>query len=375
MKPLLISLHKYIGLFLGLLLSITGISGSLVVFDRELDEMLAPETADFEPAANLASFDLAFENAIAAVNNGTMPTRIMLGRSPAAPHIIRFPTPPGAPGPIEVSIDPGTSEVTAVRTWGEYPVTWFYHLHLSFLGGVMGEYLVGIMGFCMLFFCISGVIIWWPKMGRWRRAFTIKRDGGAFRFNFDLHKTVGIYFLPLFIMLAFTGIEIVWHEPVEKLVSVFLPVTELPDPVSRSNTGTRVSADEVAATARSIFPDSAIARIYMPGDTDDPFEVTFRHQEEPWAEYSVSSVHIDQYSGEVLSVWDGRDMPAGNKFLDWLFPLHNGDALGLIGRWLVFVSGLLPAVLFGTGVYMWWRKRKPADRSYSVLPDKATEAQ
>lgn len=359
MRSLLTLLHKYIGLFLGLLLSITGISGSLVVFDRELDEMLAPETADFEPAASIASVQMALDNATAAVNNGTTPTRIMLGRDSAAPHIVRFPTPAGAPGPIEVSINPGTSEVTAVRTWGEYPVTWFYHLHLSFLGGAMGEILVGIMGICMLFFCVSGIIIWWPKKGRWRRAFTIKRDAGAFRFNLDLHKTVGIYFLPVFLMLALTGIEIVWHEPVEKLVALFLPVTEQSEPVAPSNSGTPISADVVAETAAAVFPGSSIARIYVPQNAQTPYEVTFRHPEEPWAEYAVSSVHIDQFSAEILSVWDGRNAPAGNKFLDWLFPLHNGDALGLIGRWLIFISGLLPALLFGTGVYMWWRKRRP----------------
>ncbi len=364
MRAIMILLHKYIGLFLGLLLSITGISGSLVVFDRELDEFLAPETANFARAESLASIELALDNAAAAVDNGSSPTRIMLGRDLAAPHIVRFPAPADSPGPIEVSIDPGTAQALAVRTWGEYPVTWFYHLHLSFFGGVVGEYLVGIMGFCMLFFSVSGIVIWWPKKGRWRRALTIKRNAGAFRFNFDLHKTVGVYFTPLFLMLALTGMEIVWHEPAEKLVSAFLPVTEIAEPASLERNVPRVSADLVAASAQEIFPDSAIMRIYMPDTADATFSVTFKHPEEPWAEYARSSVTVDQYSGEVLSVWDGRKAPAGNVFLDWLFPLHNGDALGLIGRWLVFISGLLPALLFGTGLYMWWRKRKPEKQQH-----------
>jgi len=359
MRATLLLLHKYTGLFLGLLLSITGISGSLIVFDRELDEMLAPETANFEPAQSLASIQLALDNATAAVDNGSSPTRIMLGRDLQAPHIVRFPAPEGSPGPIEASIDPGTAQVLAVRTWGEYPVTWFYHLHLSFLAGPVGEIVVGIMGFCMLFFTISGIVIWWPKNGRWRRALTIKRHAGAFRLNFDLHKTVGVYFTPLFVMLALTGMEIVWHDPAEKLVSAFLPVTEADDVRSQASGITPVSADQVATSAQAIFPDSAIMRIYLPNADDAAFDVTFKHPEEPWKEYARSAVQIDQYSGEVLSVWDGREAPAGNVFLDWLFPLHNGDALGQIGRWLVFISGLLPALLFGTGLYMWWRKRRP----------------
>lgn len=359
MRPLLILLHKYAGLLLGVLLSITGLSGSLLVFDRELDETLTPATADFEPVTSLASFDLALDNAREAVNNGTEPTRLMLGRHNAAPHIVRFPTPEGAVGPIEVSIDPGTAEVLAVRHWGEYPVTWIYYLHLAFLAGDRGEILVGIMGFLMLFFCLSGVVIWWPRRGQWRRALTIRRDAGAFRFNYDLHKTIGIYLLPVFMLLAITGIEIVWHQPFEKVVAAILPVDAEPDP--RSTPGeTKIGMDQAAASARAVFPDSRMARLYVPANDTAPWRVTFMHPEQWWNEYGASTVYLDQYNGEVLDVVDSRELSAGSTLLTWMFPLHNGDALGIIGRLVVFVAGLLPAVLFGTGVYMWWKKRRPS---------------
>lgn len=45
------------------------------------------------------------------------------------------------------------------------------------------------------------------------------------------------------------------------------------------------------------------------------------------------------------------------KFLAWLFPLHNGEAFGLTGRWLLCVSGFIPTVLFATAIRMWWLKR------------------
>ncbi|MFC6978354.1 PepSY domain-containing protein [Microbulbifer taiwanensis] len=69
-------------------------------------------------------------------------------------------------------------------------------------------------------------------------------------------------------------------------------------------------------------------------------------------------MRLDQYSGEILMVHDITETAAGNQFLTWQFPLHNGDALGLIGRWLVLISGLAPALLFGTGFYLWWKKRR-----------------
>ena len=368
MRGLLVFLHKYVGLILGVLLSITGLSGSLIVFDRELDEFLDPATADFAPAATLAPFDVAVANATAAVNNGTAPTRLMVGRHAGAPHIVRFPTPPGAIGPIEVSVDPGSGEALKVRHWGEYPVTWIYRLHLNFLGGERGEILVGIMGFCFLFFCLSGVIIWWPRTGKWRRALTIRRRTDSFRLNYDLHKVFGLYFLPVFIVLSITGIEIVWHEPFERVVAAVLPVQEEPDPVSAPSTGSEpLTMDQVAARARAVFPDSRISRLYRPSAPEGAWEVTFIHPGENWREYGASSVYIDQYSGEVLEVWDARELSAGSTLLTWMFPLHNGDALGLAGRIVVFIAGLLPAVLFGTGVTMWWLKRRRRQREARLV--------
>lgn len=361
MQFLLIQLHKYTGLIVGLLLSVTGISGSLLVFDRELDELLTPETSNFEAVTDLASFDLALRNASEAVNNGTYPTRLMVGRDDSAPHIVRFPTPPDAAGPIEVSIHPGTAEVLAVRGWGEYPVTWIYHFHLAYLAGSIGELLVGIIGICLLFFCISGVIIWWPRNGNWKRAFSIRRNSGAFRFNFDLHKTIGVYLLPVFLLLALTGIEIVWHERVEKIVAAILPVNHTPSLLSSlivDSTNHAVNADSVVRTSQNVFPDGRVNRIYLPNSSEASWRVTFIQPTETWREYGPSSVYVDQYTGEVLAVLDSQDQPSGSTLLQWSFPLHNGDALGLIGRILLFFAGLMPAVLFGTGVYMWMKKRK-----------------
>ena len=363
MRKLLIQLHKYCGLLLGLLLSITALSGSLLVFDRELDELLTPATVDFEPISGNASFELALANATREVANGTAPTRLMRGRHAGAPHIVRFPTPVGEAGPIEVSIDPGTAEVLAVRQWGKTPVSWIYHLHLAFLAGDRGELVVGLMGFLMLFFCLTGVYLWWPRKRRWRRAFTLRTDAGRFRLFFDLHKLSGIYLLPVFVLLALTGMEIVWHEPAERLVKTLLPVRETPAPQSDTglagNTGT-ISMDQAAALGQEEFPQSRLMRLYVHLTESDPWRVTFIHPEEHWKEFGAgTTVYLDQYSGEVLDVWDTRNLPVGSQILEWSFPLHNGDALGLGGRLVVFFSGFFITVLFGSGVYLWWRKRRP----------------
>jgi uncharacterized iron-regulated membrane protein len=43
--------------------------------------------------------------------------------------------------------------------------------------------------------------------------------------------------------------------------------------------------------------------------------------------------------------------------LSWLFPLHNGEAFGLTGRWIMFFAGFTPLLLYVTALRMWWLKR------------------
>ena len=53
--------------------------------------------------------------------------------------------------------------------------------------------------------------------------------------------------------------------------------------------------------------------------------------------------------------WNGT---AADIFVQAQFPLHSGRILGLPGRILISVMGLVVAALSVTGVVIWWRKRR-----------------
>lgn len=254
-RAALVSVHKYTGLLAGALLAVTGISGSILVFDHRLDEMLTPAVMTAAPSGDPAPLQDVVDAARAAA--GDQPTRIYIARRPGSAHVVRFPAPPGAPGPVEVSVAPADAKVLAVRTWGEYPVSWVYHLHYGFLSGATGKLVVGVLGLCLLFFCVSGVVIWWPRRGRWRRALTIKRHAGAFRLNYDLHKTAGVYLLPVLAVVAFSGVELVFPGPVERSVARVLPVDDYPAPQSSVPPG---GADEALTVDRAVAAGQAVCR-------------------------------------------------------------------------------------------------------------------
>ena len=49
---------------------------------------------------------------------------------------------------------------------------------------------------------------------------------------------------------------------------------------------------------------------------------------------------------------------AADIFVQAQFPLHSGRIVGLPGRILISIMGLVVAALSVTGVVIWWRKRR-----------------
>ena len=360
MRRVLLKLHKYAGLTFGLLLSLIGISGSLLVFDHAIDETLTPALRS-DPNAKLASFDAVIAAAKAAAPSDATLNRLYISRAPGSPHTARFPNAAGDGKTVEVSISPDTAEAVAVRVWGEYPMTWLYSFHHDLTAGQTGKYIVGAMGIALLFFSLSGIVIWWPRRGQGRNALRVNRHQGPIRLNYDLHKFIGIVFSILLGMSAFTGISLIFHGPMKAAVNFISPVIELPSPESTfKNTAESpaISADTAVKNAKSVFPDAVLKRIYLPTSATASYQLLFAQAGEAWTNYGASKVWVDQYSGEILASWNPLTAPSGNSFLIWQFPLHSGDALGLGGRWLLVFSGLSPAILFGSGFYLWWKKRQ-----------------
>lgn len=67
----------------------------------------------------------------------------------------------------------------------------------------------------------------------------------------------------------------------------------------------------------------------------------------------------------VMGIYSAAMTPADTYFA-WQFPLHNGEAFGLPGRLVVFVSGLVPCGLYVTGILIWARKRRGRARRGGV---------
>lgn len=113
-----------------------------------------------------------------------------------------------------------------------------------------------------------------------------------------------------------------------------------------------LSAEQAVALARQAFPEGELRYIGIPHEDIGVYHIVLREPGEVLASGGQSQVWLDQYSGKILRVHDWRQFTGGKIFLAWLFPLHNGEAFGLVGRWIVFLTGFVPLVLYVTALRM-----------------------
>ncbi|WP_366762900.1 PepSY-associated TM helix domain-containing protein [uncultured Xylophilus sp.] len=101
------------------------------------------------------------------------------------------------------------------------------------------------------------------------------------------------------------------------------------------------------------MPQGRLAWVEAPGHPRGAFMVRVQQPGDPSFRFPHSYVYIDRYSGKVLAVQDRQKFGASNAINNWLHPLHDGSAGGLLLRVLLCIAGFLPAALWITGLWRW----------------------
>ena len=366
LRSLWLAMHLYLGLWLGGIIALAGITGSVLVFYVELDALLNPELAITEPDAPRQSYEAIYQALRQAEPQRSSAWRLEIPRQAESTISARYYNPQETEhkgfAPLIVSVNPYTVQVMKQRFWGEYAMTWLYDLHYTLLLGPLGKIVMAMIGAILLLSLISGVYLWWPPRHKWRAALTYKRGASRQRVVYDLHKLAGIYGFIVLLGLTLTGIALEIPDYVNPLIDRVSPLQKTAKPKSQVPQLTplphRLTLDQALEIAQRVFPNADLCWIETPDSSEGSYRFNFRQQGEPSRRFPKTNVWIDQYSGAILQVHDPRTFSAGDSLLTWFHPLHSGEALAMPGRVLVLLTGMLCPLLFITGVVRWTQKRK-----------------
>lgn len=369
-RTLWLQVHSWLGLMLGVFLSVFGITGSILVFQQEIDEWLAPELLTVRPPEAGALY-LPFER-LQKAGQAVMPTASKLlfsyyPRNEVAALILEFSVPiiNSVTENWQVGVDPYTAAITGKRRTGRsdhwFPETFVYFVFALHYTLLISGTVVGVLGYVLLFSVLTGLILWWPLTGKWGQALTIKRRASPQRFNYDLHKTVGFYTALVLSAVLLSGVSLILPKQFVSVVELFSPATyryffqSMPQPGV-----TPITMAQAVTAVNARYAGGRAQWIYGAPNATDTYTVCKNGVPTPGSWLNRVCVVLDRYSGEVLDVDDPSIGRAGEVFMQWQWPLHSGFAFGWTGRTLVFLTGLACPVLYITGFIRWRQKRRIA---------------
>lgn len=371
-RKLWLEVHLWLGLVLGFLLAVYGVTGSVLVFHAEIDELLNPKLLTVAPPERESGYkplSEIFEAGKSAVPVDASHTFATYPRNDEAAFRLAYSV-TAADGKTEiwqVYVNPFSAQIIGKRLMNTsdspFPHTFIgfvFELHYALLikDEEISAVIVGVSAALLIISVLTGLIVWWPLTGRWLQALTIKRKASSERFNFDLHKTSGFYTTLIMLPVLFSGIYMVLPHNVVPVLELFSPVTyrywfrSMPVPGQEP-----IEMDKAVDIVNQRYPKGRPHWIYGAPGADDIYTVCKDDIDRPGSWLQRVCVVIDRYTGKILDIDDPADATAGEVFTHWQWPLHSGQAFGLTGRVLVFLTGLACPVLFVTGVIRWLQKR------------------
>ena len=179
----LLKLHLWVALTVGLFVLILGATGVLLVFGPAYDRAMFPELRQITPEEARVSLQELVDRSRTA---GT-PNLVVLPERPdeSAQVFVRTAT-----GVSTAYLNPYSGAILGVRSVAEQQKglnLTVRRFHRNLLLGVPGGHFVAIVTILAVFMSVSGLVLWWR-----RKIARLKTSASWPRINFDLHNVVGL---------------------------------------------------------------------------------------------------------------------------------------------------------------------------------------
>lgn len=360
-KVFWLSFHRWTGLVAGILIVLVGVTGSILIFEDELDIWFNADLFSVEPLGNQAELDLIIT---AAENESPEWKAFFASRLDDADERSFIVTLRHGNGDEkQIFVNPYSAEVTGTRS-SLSSMALIRRFHGDLTLGAIGENLLGVLAVLLMVMFLAGLAIWWPSKGQATSALTVKWTGDSRRVLRDLHNTSGVYLFLFLFLSALTVPPIVWKLTTPEAGPPAQPAAPsagssgaLPRPAQNAGPPPTIPWQQAADAALEAVPESWLGFILRPLGPQ-PFYLIRVFPPGENAVAMQTTVFVNRYSGDIIRV-SVPAAPAWTSLLsaDFAASLHSGAIAGLPGRLIMFVVGLFFPALFVTGFILWWRRK------------------
>lgn len=399
MRALAVIVHRWVGLVMAGFLLIAGLTGSLLVWYHELDVVLNPSLMQVQrPSVDAIRLDpLILRERVQGAFPEAWVHWVTL-REGHAEEAVSFWVEGAANadgehadlGFDEVFVNPYTGTITGARHWGDLSqgvtnlMPFIYRLHYSLALGTVGTWIFGIIAVLWTIDCFVGAWLTLPTRNhasprssprrwfrRWAPAWKLRTGAGPYKLNYDLHRAGGLWPWAALFVLAWSSVAFNLYDPVYKPVMGLLFDMQ-PDPrasllrLSRDEPEPVMGWPAALAHSRQHMAALALERGFQVLAEDrlsyDPHRGILRLEVRSDRDVSErrgrTSAFVDASSGVLLAYRLPTGEASGDTLTAWLLNLHMAHLWGMPFRIFITLAGLVVTVLSGTGVYIWWKKRR-----------------
>lgn len=383
LRDWLLTLHRCTGFFLVIFVTVAGVTGTVLAFQRELDAALNPQLFQApEPVPGAAMLDpFAFREQVMAQLPEEKINEVLFNREPGRAVELWLPK-----SERTAFVDPYTGRILGARKWGEISegfrlnlIPFIYRMHYSLALGDVGYWLFGVAALLWTIDCFIGAWLTFPPaqkrregapgkswLRRWLPSWLLK-TGQLFSTIFTFHRAAGLWLWAMLFVFAWTAVGFNLNPVFKPVMSVFgyhdhPHPPELAQPLEKPALGFQAAH----ARGRELMQAEANKRGFIIKK-----EGALGYEAEHGAySYSVHSsldlshrwpgtaIHFDGQTGQLMSFSAPTGERTVNTVTNWLFALHLATVGGLAYRIFVSILGLAIAALAISGIWIWWRKRK-----------------
>ena len=352
LRALWLQVHKWIGLALAILIIPICLTGSALVWHDWLDARLEPQRhAALGPAVLPVS---AYATAAReALQSGERLSELRFSKdgTPVVAIATKASESGGRPVRTQLWLDPRDASLIDRASGNSGLVQVIHVLHGSLMVPGWGRTIVGWVGALMVVSCLTGIWLWWPLSGTIASGLSWKRRNTT---NANLHYLTGFWVLIPLAMLSFTGAWISFPKVFGQFESRPAPAGPSREQAIRARPLERpgLSVDAAVVAARP-HATGALASVAWPTDQKAEWKIGFARKG------GNAIVPVDDRTAGASPAPPPQPETLARAMRRW----HDGTGMGPVWQIVIFLGGLIPALLSVTGIIIWWRARRPRQKA------------
>ncbi|WKG03433.1 PepSY domain-containing protein [Mycolicibacterium sp. HK-90] len=387
-RPLLVRLHFYAGVFVGPFILIAAVTGLLYALIPQVDTFVHRHELTVE---QVGSQRMPLADQIAAARHAHPEGTVESIRPPVEPdettqiRLIVDPALKDVPPDYSrtVFVDSYTGEVRgALTTYGQWmPVrAWFDELHRNLHLGAFGRNYSELAASWMWVIALAGLALWVMRRREnraMRNLVVPDRSATGRRRTLSWHGAVGVWIVAILLALSVSGIT--WSRyggetvnGIQERLNTTAPSVDTAlsggSAPAASHHGQHGGSTDLSG-ADTVFRTAEQAGLRGPMWMSPPAEAgqawTVAERKRDWPS-RADEIAVDPATGMVTDRVNFADWPLLAKLTDWTIDAHMGVLFGVANQIVLALTmiGLITVIV--RGYRMWWQRRPTRGSDWAV---------